>query len=900
VDVVAATNLVAALAPLVGRREELASVAEVLSRSRLVTLVGAGGCGKSRLAVEAGLRTSAQFDGSWFVDLAPLQDPDLVLDMVAATLGIREEPGVPMAETVARRVDGHSVLAILDNCEHVLDGAADAVGALLCTPGPTVLATSREPLGIGGEVVLRVPSLAMSDAFALFVDRAQQWRPGYEGEPSVEEICSRLDGMPLAIELAAARMRVLSAKQIADGLNDRFRLLTGGARRGVRRQQTLRASVDWSYSLLTALEQSLFRRVAVFAASFDLPAAEAVGAADPLESAQVLDPLTSLVDKSLVIAEEDDGVVRYRMLETIRQYATERLSETDEGDEVRRRHRDHFLSRALAQFGVDSLAVAAELENLRLAMRWSLASGEVLQALWLASLLAGHWFPDHPEEGRRWLHEALAVADDDLDPRTLAIAYSLSAMLDAYVLDPEAESRAARARELAASIGDDGVLGQALGASAWVRYNDPRAHRYDYAEALQFARRSVELRRSGPRAGLGFALVIEGLVSVQADPRRAAALADEARAICTEVQDAGRVGLGGALGVLAESALYLGDLDAAIEWSQALSAQLEVGGDDSLANYAKSIEAWARALRGDAATARTLASEALAHGLVVQSPSMVVLAHVAAAMAALADGDLGDARAEFAVAHQSGSQQDDGGPPAYVVTVGIAIEAALVAGDDTAARAALAAEMERSGAEVIRMRRAGTLCAAARVAAVDGDLDRALSLAHDGLALREQIGDKVGMIDALELLAAIDCHNGERAARLLGAAAGARRTIGYIPLAAFADRQAAVVAQARASVGDAAFDAARVEGEALPLDAAVAYARRGRGERRRPPIGWASLTPAEREVAALVAEGLDNPSIASRLFISPRTVNSHLGRIYRKLDVTSRVQLAGEVTRRRG
>jgi DNA-binding CsgD family transcriptional regulator len=277
---------------------------------------------------------------------------------------------------------------------------------------------------------------------------------------------------------------------------------------------------------------------------------------------------------------------------------------------------------------------------------------------------------------------------------------------------------------------------------------------------------------------------------------------------------------------------------------------------------------------------------------------MVSLAHSAAGVAQLAAGDLAAARASFAAAEHGPAE--DGEPPAYILTLGLAIEAALVDGDLAGARGALRAEEARPGATAIRMRQAGVRCATARVALADGDLERALASAHEGLSLRADIDDRVGTVDALELLAAIDafCDNGERAARLLGAASASRRDIGYVPLTAFRERDEAAVADARASAGAEAFDAAFLEGESLSLADAVAYARRGRGGRRRPTAGWASLTPAEREVASLVAEGLDNPAIAARLFISPRTVNSHLGRIYRKLGVSSRVQLAGEVTRR--
>ena len=240
------------------------------------------------------------------------------------------------------------ILLLLDNCEHLLDACGSMVVELLAAcPHLTILATSREPLGVPGELSWRVPSLSLADeAIELFTDRARRARPefvvGEDNTALVEEICRRLDGMPLAIELAAARVRALSLPQIVDSLHDRFRLLTGGARTAVRRQQTLRASVDWSHALLTEPEQVLFRRLAVFAGGFDLDAAQAVGASSEVELYQLLDQLSLLVDKSLVVADDTGDGMRYRLLETVRQYAQEKLGESGEADEVRTRHRDYY------------------------------------------------------------------------------------------------------------------------------------------------------------------------------------------------------------------------------------------------------------------------------------------------------------------------------------------------------------------------------------------------------------------------------------------------------------------------------------------------------------------------------------------------------------------------------
>ena len=291
-------------------------------------------------------------DGVWYVDLAPITHPDLVPVTVARAFGLPDQPGSSPVETLVRFIGDRPMLLVLDNCEHLADACAAMAAALLgACPAVTLLATSREPIRAVGEITWGVPSLSLDDeAIELFIDRARQVRPDFvvtdDNAATLTEICLRLDGMPLAIELAAARIRALSPTEIVDSLHDRFRLLTGGARTAVRRQQTLRASVDWSHALLTEPEQVLFRRLSVFMGGFDLDAAQAVCGGHDVERYQVLDQLTLLVDKSLVVAEHIKDRTRYRLLETVRQYALEKLSESGEADAVRTRHRDYFTAGA--------------------------------------------------------------------------------------------------------------------------------------------------------------------------------------------------------------------------------------------------------------------------------------------------------------------------------------------------------------------------------------------------------------------------------------------------------------------------------------------------------------------------------------------------------------------------
>jgi predicted ATPase len=349
-------NLPQQLTSFIGREQELADVARLLGTTRLLTLLGVGGLGKTRLSLQAAAdMLDAWPDGVWFVELAPLADGQRVAPAVAAVLGVKEAAGQSVREALQRHVRDRRLLIILDNCEHVLQACAELSRSLLeAGPGLRILASSREPLHVAGEATYQVPPLAAPDsgqgaqpaalsryaAVQLFVARAAAAQPAFrltaQNAAAVAAICRHLDGMPLALELAAARVRALSPEKIAERLHDRFRLLVGGDRTALPRQQTLRALIDWSHDLLAEPERALLRRLAVFAGGWTLEAAEAVGAGDGIEPADVLDLLTHLVDKSLVVVEAEGG--RYTMLETVREYAQDRLDAAGDGDGARARH----------------------------------------------------------------------------------------------------------------------------------------------------------------------------------------------------------------------------------------------------------------------------------------------------------------------------------------------------------------------------------------------------------------------------------------------------------------------------------------------------------------------------------------------------------------------------------
>ena len=393
-------NLPSQLSSFVGRDKELASVPDALRESRLVTLIGVGGVGKTRLAAQVAAEVLPRFaDGAWFCELATAGDAAMLVETVAATIGARPRPGVSLEASLVEFLRPRALLMVLDNCEHLLDAAGRLAESVLgdCA-GVRILATSREALGVDGERLIPVRSLGLPadgdpatatacDAVRLFESRGAAARPGFaidaSNAPSVVEICSRLDGIPLAIELAAARLAAMSPAEIAGHLDARFRLLTGGRRLAVERHQTLRSAVDWSYALLGDHERAVFDRLGAFVGSFDSSAASAVAATGGIESWDVLDALTSLVSKSMLTAEEtSDGTTRYQLLETLRQYARERLDETGGTDPYRRRHAEHYARFAEqagpALLGPDELLwrrhLHAELDNLRAAVTWALDS----------------------------------------------------------------------------------------------------------------------------------------------------------------------------------------------------------------------------------------------------------------------------------------------------------------------------------------------------------------------------------------------------------------------------------------------------------------------------------------------------------------------------------------------
>jgi len=573
------------LTSFVGRAREVAEVRRLLASTRLLTLTGAGGSGKTRLALEAAAQVARE-DGlpvAW-VELAPLSAPELIPRQIAAALGL-QEGGRPTTETLLEHLRERAVLVALDNCEHLVEACARLAELLLrAAPGVKILATSREALGIAGERAWLVPALTLPDdrhtdprevegsaAVRLFVERARDIVPDFAlteaNAAAVARICRRLDGIPLAIELAAARVKVLTPEQIAGRLGDAFRLLTGGRRTAVPRQQTLRATMDWSHGLLSDPERRLLARLSVFTGGCTIEAAEAVCADERVEAFEVLDLLSALVDKSLVAMHEQAGTARYRLLETVRQYAAERLRESGEEDEWRRRHARHFLAMAEESepllFGPEQgrwlARLAAEHDNFRAAVDARLESGERETTARLSAALSRYLQQQgRLAEGRRWLEDALAAGElppelrakvllglGNLAIRQRRYAEAIAPLEESAALFRQAENRVMTARALnalgiATSDQSDQGGAEALYQEAWELLRDvpeAKAHagmvlnnlgtialrRRDFARAEElYGERLALARELGDTAGEGSALNnLAATFYARGEPRRA-------------------------------------------------------------------------------------------------------------------------------------------------------------------------------------------------------------------------------------------------------------------------------------------------------------------------------------------------------------------------------------------
>lgn len=885
-------NLPVALSSFVGRASEVAELRSLLVRDgvRLVTLAGAGGCGKTRLALRLAGETVDRYPGgAWWTELAMAQHEGEVAPAVLRAVGLREEADRPALDVIATALTDEPRLVILDNCEHLLDDVAAVADELLrrC-PGLVVLATSREPLGVPGEIVWRVPSLptpaqageqgrpvpldrlTQLESVRLFLERAHQARPNFslteQNAPSVAQICARLDGIPLAIELAAARCRTLTPERIAEELDDRFRLLTGGARTATPRQQTLLASVDWSHELLDRAERAVFRRLGAFVGSFTLDAAEAVCADGELVTAMdVFDLVTRLVDKSLAAeADANAGEVRYRLLETIRQYALDRCLAAGELESTRDRHLDWCLAatRDLDRTRHAQERLLADYANVRAALVWS--RGRPQQALELAAAVA-HTIGllDRYDDATSLLLPIVQLGRDEfpgtwaravaavVDPVSFAGEYAILDLLD----DAEAIARAER---------DGGSVANILSIKGMADLSPDSLARWE--EGARLGREAGWLSGEYCAALLAQAHLATGHLrdGWQEEMSRALRRLDEVLASPSlRAQWAFH---------LTFQPFLLGDLSTArTEIETAVAAATGHAIDPTSRSFLVSTLAYLALVTGDRELGERAAAIEGAHR--GRWGSFVAANHITLAnhCRALADGSA--AAEEHHEGMQYGWMSDvnfaaavhgrPGEPPRAVVPPVVFL------GPYASCRQALQQ---------------------AQLAALATDAsDEAEDLVHASLVIAHEHGYRPSIVECLETLAALN-HDRVVWSRLLGASESVRSEMGLV------HRWPHLTDLLGERLADLDVDAFAA-GRQLSLDGAVEYARRTRGQRGRPARGWASLTPTEKAVVALVAEGKTNPQISEQLLMSRSTVKAHLSHVFAKLDVASRSELAALAAR---
>jgi predicted ATPase len=829
-----AHNLPVQRTSFIGRLGEVEAVKGLLIEKSLVSLVGSGGCGKTRLAVQAAADVLDEFpDGAWLADLAAVADPDGVASQVAQVFALKEGPGMITADAVAAYLGDKRALLILDNCEHVLEAAAALADRLVSScPSLCILATSRQPLDLPGEVAWRVPSLrvpegrhsdagpaaiadlAACEAVQLFVERATSVRSGFvlteANSQAVADICRRLDGIPLAIELAAARVRVFTPAQIASGLDQRFALLTGAPRTALPRQQTLEASVDWSHELLSASEQAVFRRLAVFAGSFDYEAAVAVCATPPIGAHQVLDQLSSLVDKSLVLVDDSGEQARYRLLETVREYAARRLAMSGEDNNARTAHRNHYL--AFAEAAQPHLegpgqtewmdAVAADYPNLLAALSWSQARIEDEQLSRIAVAVHVYWGIHGPNtEGVTWLDHALEVGRG-LRPLLRAEALFARSQLagwnfDLVNLGPRAQEGLETAREL----GDDRLTARFLTLLAQAgMLMGQRDGTVDEAEELA--------RKVGDPWSLAGSLLVQGGLRVFDNPTSARGYYEEA---CRVAATAGNLAWAHLSAGFVCSTLVLSGrpLEGRALCDQ-VAAETDSGDRMTLAmTLMYSATALADADERAEALGYGHRLERAAAELDMQLWKTYV-AHIRS-LIALADGD---GEAAIRLGREAADLANNPLTRAEMLPALVEAELALARLPDADSHLD---ELEAIGLFGCRYFLAWAHVLRARRLRIAGESATARSTAHEGLSLAIDIEAKARIVDALEVLAGVAVDPGDhlQAARLFGSAQLIRDDTGY--RRCVSERNADIDAL-RGMLGDSAFQAAYDQGRSTSLD----------------------------------------------------------------------------------
>jgi predicted ATPase/class 3 adenylate cyclase len=793
-------NLPKAISSFVGRDRDVAELAELLETARLVTLTGPGGCGKTRLAIEAASASlPVRPDGIWFVDLAPVSDRELVLSVAANSMGVQESRAASADSALIDFLSQGRPLVILDNCEHLIPTCAELTERWLSAcPGLTILVTAREPMGVAGEVIRRVGGLQVasdsdasesSEAVQLFIERASSHEPEFEyGEEELAEIAqlaNRLDGIPLAIEMAAALVGTLNVGEILSRLDDRFRLLTGGGGRNLGRQQTLLATVDWSHDLLSEPERLLLRRLSVMSGSFSLEDVEAVCVGDGIDRTEVVTLLRRLVATSWVMRERSGDRAAYRLLETSRQYALDKLVSASEAQRFRGKHSEWFAD--LAETGAQSMLggpdqtrwfdrTESELDNFRTALAWSLGDGDPALGLRLGAALSRFWeVRGHWSEGLGWLEDALAGApdaEDGLRGRGLVaasfLAFYRGRLESARSMVTEGLAAAVRARDKATEargLRFEAVIEQRMG---------------DRAAAMDSAEKAVELSRAhGAAADLAFALQVLGRLLADDRPDEARARYEEGLEVSRRAEDAvSRIYLLYALG---RWHIRAGDNERARElYSEALDLSRQVG------------ERW------------------------MAMNVLVALSYVSG------DVDPGPALEEMVgVLRQTGNRM------MQIVWLRQLAHRRRLEGDLEGAKRAVDEALEIVTAEgTPEARVLGLYVLASHLDEAEKDYAGALREFQNGLGAAHSRGSEWETTFGLTGIARVLAYTGEneRAALLLGAATAMQDKVGMRPQGPRAEVLRNVIEMLDNALGEPELQRLRTEGRAMSLDEAVALA----------------------------------------------------------------------------
>ncbi len=900
--------------PLIGRAGDLERLGDLVEVSRVVTVLGSGGSGKTRLAVELAHRAIDDFDDVAWVDLAKVADGGGVDPLVVAELSLHH--GAPdLRRRIVDHLRARRALIVLDNCEHVLAPTASLVDDLVkVSPALRVVATSREPLEVSGEAILRLGPLGVpverdgsdllsSDAGALFAERVSRVRPGRplagDDLTAAGEICRRLDGIPLALELAAARARSMPIAVVADRLEQRFALLIGGSRTAMARQRTLEASVGWSYDLLDGAEQAALRHLATFSGPFDLAAASAV---IDVDDADPTDLVASLVDKSLLLEEPADDVVRFRMLETVRFYARDRSVQAGDATASRDRHLDWARSEVVAlaasfegSHSADALRRTDRIiDEIRVALEWALSVGRQVDVLTTASALGWYWvWRGCASEGGEWLDRAEATlsGDDEVDSQ-LAARVGFARHLVVTHRRPEhteVERVTVAAIDAAVAAGDLGLEARCrLQLATHHCFRDPVKHGPEQAAAAAMchehggpfwsARADADLAQCAL-----FRVHLREAIELVEPAERAARLLGNHQLAAESLSRRCAIaeGLGDYDGVLAAAA----DLDGALDGVTIRAVR----------GIALRSVAIVDLHRGDVEGVIGRMRQTFDDYLRDEDRQFLPL-FVGPLAAALTEAG----RIDEAVALLGEVYAHPGVRAARVYETVLAAAFASTlwcAGERDRARAVVDDALGVADLLESPVFEAQLVYTLGGFDLDDKDPSPAETRLHHALDVLHEHGHRQQVCDVLEELARLelDFARPATAAVLLGGASRERDAQGVVLRPWRQATYLATLDRTRTELGDAGFDDRWARGRALDLDEVVAHAQRGRGERTRPTFGWDGLTDTERRVAELAAEGLTNPQIADRLVVGKETVKSHMAAILRKLALENRTQLARAV-----